>query len=170
MSKVLLDSNRIMVGIVAALMLLPMIGTGIHFWSQRRSSPQRASFAPTPPLSTEQLLQRRECLRCDLTNVNLSGMDLQDVNLSGANLSGANFSNSDLSGANFENTLLREVNFSNSQLANANFSNSDLENANFSDAILRNSILYGAQYESANFNQADLTGVEPLPNHTSSKE
>jgi len=42
----------------------------------------------------------KKCIKCDLTDLNLSGANLSGANLSGSNLSGAN-----LSGAN-----LKEVN------------------------------------------------------------
>ena len=54
----------------------------------------------------------KKCIKCDLTDLNLSGSNLSGSNLSGANLSGAN-----LSGANLSETNLKEVNLTYANLS-----------------------------------------------------
>jgi len=54
----------------------------------------------------------KKCIKCDLTDLNLSGSNLSGANLNGANLSGAN-----LSGANLSETNLKEVNLTYANLS-----------------------------------------------------
>ena len=54
----------------------------------------------------------KKCIKCDLTDLNLSGSNLSGSNLSGSNLSGAN-----LSGANLSETNLKEVNLTYANLS-----------------------------------------------------
>jgi len=54
----------------------------------------------------------KKCIKCDLTDLNLSGSNLSGSNLSGANLSGAN-----LSGANLSEANLKEVNLTYANLS-----------------------------------------------------
>ena len=54
----------------------------------------------------------KKCIKCDLTDLNLSGSNLSGSNLSGSNLSGSNLSGSNLSGSN-----LKEVNLTNANLS-----------------------------------------------------
>ncbi len=54
----------------------------------------------------------KKCIKCDLTDLNLSGANLSGANLSGANLSGAN-----LSGANLSEANLKEVNLTYANLS-----------------------------------------------------
>ena len=51
----------------------------------------------------------KKCIKCDLTDLNLSGSNLSGSNLSGSNLSGSNLSGANLSGANLSETNLKEV-------------------------------------------------------------
>ena len=64
----------------------------------------------------------KKCIKCDLTDLNLSG-----ANLSGANLSGANLKKIKLNGANLSRANLTDTNLTNTDLSKAN--------ANFKDAI-----------------------------------
>jgi uncharacterized protein YjbI with pentapeptide repeats len=81
-------------------------------------------------------LQNKECVRCDLRSLNLSGMDLTGFNLSGADLRGANLSNAVLLGANLTNANCRGADLTNAVLSRANLSGVDFENANLSGATL----------------------------------
>jgi len=54
----------------------------------------------------------KKCIKCDLTDLNLSGS-----NLSGSNLSGSNLSGSNLSGSNLSETNLKEVNLTYANLS-----------------------------------------------------
>jgi uncharacterized protein YjbI with pentapeptide repeats len=60
----------------------------------------------------KQLLQTKECLKCNLKganliNANLIGANLKDADLSYANLSGANLIGANLKGANITNTVFQ---------------------------------------------------------------
>ena len=59
----------------------------------------------------------KKCIKCDLTDLNLSGSNLSGSNLSGANLSGSNLSGANLSGANLSETNLKEVNLTYANLS-----------------------------------------------------
>ena len=59
----------------------------------------------------------KKCIKCDLTDLNLSGSNLSGANLSGANLSGANLSGSNLSGVNLSEANLKEVNLTYANLS-----------------------------------------------------
>ena len=59
----------------------------------------------------------KKCIKCDLTDLNLSGSNLSGANLSGSNLSGANLSGANLSGANLSETNLKEVNLTYANLS-----------------------------------------------------
>jgi len=59
----------------------------------------------------------KKCIKCDLTDLNLSGANLSGANLSGANLSGANLSGANLSGANLSGANLKEVNLTYANLS-----------------------------------------------------
>jgi len=51
----------------------------------------------------------KKCIKCDLTDVNLSGSNLSGANLSGANLSGANLSETNLKEVNLTYANLSEI-------------------------------------------------------------
>jgi len=59
----------------------------------------------------------KKCIKCDLTDLNLSGANLSGSNLSGSNLSGSNLSETNLSGANLSETNLKEVNLTYANLS-----------------------------------------------------
>jgi Ca-activated chloride channel homolog len=122
-------------------------------------TPWPSPVAPAPPISTERLISTKGCVHCNLSNVNLSGLDLSGANLADANLNGANLSNTILTHANLGGANLRDVNLSNSNLTNANLSRSDLTNANLSSSVLRGANLDSANLQDANFKNADTTGV-----------
>lgn len=61
----------------------------------------------------QQLLETKQCQRCNLRGVNLDGTDLTGANLSNANLSGADLNKTDLTGAYLEGTDLTDANLSN---------------------------------------------------------
>ncbi|MFB2921941.1 pentapeptide repeat-containing protein [Aerosakkonema funiforme] len=78
-----------------------------------------------------QLLQTKECSRCDLTGANLSGADLSfailtDANLTAANLQNANLSQADLSRANLSKANLSRSNLNRAYLTNANLDGTNL--------------------------------------------
>ena len=73
----------------------------------------------------------KKCIKCDLTDLNLSGSNLSGSNLSGSNLSGSNLSGSNLSGAN-----LSGANLSGANLSETNLKEVNLTYANLSEIII----------------------------------
>ena len=73
----------------------------------------------------------KKCIKCDLTDLNLSGVNLSGVNLSGSNLTGANLGGANLSGAN-----LSGANLSGANLSEANLKEVNLTGANLSEIII----------------------------------
>ena len=74
----------------------------------------------------------KKCIKCDLTDLNLSGSNLSGSNLSGSNLSGANLSGSNLSGANLSGANLSETNLKEVNLTYANLSEIIIDEKAFS--------------------------------------
>jgi uncharacterized protein YjbI with pentapeptide repeats len=103
---------------------------------------------------TRQLLETKQCKRCDLTRVGLvlvqlPGADLRGANLVGANLGQANLTGADLSGANLTGASLNGANLNGANLTGANLSGADLRvaylgGANLTGAQLDNALLQGA--------------------------
>jgi len=73
----------------------------------------------------------KKCIKCDLTDLNLSGVNLSGVNLNGSNLSGSNLSGANLSGSN-----LGGANLSGANLSEANLKEVNLTGANLSEIII----------------------------------
>ena len=69
----------------------------------------------------KQLLDTKECVRCNLAGANLSGAKLAGANLEGANLQGAN-----LEGANLEGAYLVGANLDKATLSKINLSHANL--------------------------------------------
>jgi len=97
----------------------------------------------------EQALDRRICVECDF-----SGMDLSDVNFKesflercdfeGANLQDANFKYADLKGANFRNANLTDAYLKGADLYNANLAGANLKGADLKNAALDGAYLAGS--------------------------
>ena len=77
------------------------------------------------------LKRSKECLDCDLSNINLSNSNYQKMNVTGSVLRNADFSNTNLEKANFTNTDLTEAEFDSANLQEANLQESILKSANF---------------------------------------
>jgi uncharacterized protein YjbI with pentapeptide repeats len=109
-------------------------------------------------------LRNKECVRCDLRSLNLSGLDLTGFDLSGSDLRGANLSNTVLQGANLTNANCRQADFSNAVLSKANLSGVDFEGANLSGATLYRAkakqpfILTDAQLENTQMPSGQIWG------------
>ena len=73
----------------------------------------------------------KNCIKCDLTDLNLRGSNLSGVNLSGSNLGGSNLSGANLSGAN-----LSGANLSGANLSETNLKEVNLTYANLSEIII----------------------------------
>lgn len=90
-----------------------------------------ASLCLTLPVKAEnpehlkQLRETKQCPKCDLSGVDLSGANLSFAVLTGANLSGAN-----LKGANLKNADLSRANLTKADLSYANLNKAYLTNAN----------------------------------------
>lgn len=72
------------------------------------------SFEPPQQKLVQQLINRKECIGCDLSGANLAGLDLSGTNLQSANLQGAN-----LEGTKLANAVLTDANLQNANLTNA---------------------------------------------------
>ena len=95
--------------------------------------------AQTDPLL--QLLQHKQCTRCNLNDADLVHADLHDVDLKEAQLKRANLSQAKLDGAD---------------LSGSDLSFSSLQGASLRGADLRGSVLYGTDLRSADLSGAQL--------------
>lgn len=89
----------------------------------------------------EKLKDKKECFKCDLSGLDLSGkkfskVDLEGADLSNCNLENTNFSNSNLKGVNFSGANLRDAKFKKADLYKAVFTNADLTGANLTAALI----------------------------------
>jgi uncharacterized protein YjbI with pentapeptide repeats len=125
----------------------------------------------------------------DLTNCDLSGMDMEGINIWSADLSGANISNANLSdallegvdftganatgaifdnadlftttliGATFDNASLRDTNMEDAYAIGGSFINADLRGADLYFANFRDANISGANFSGNFFNSFDLPGA-----------
>lgn len=95
----------------------------------------------------------------DLRNCNLSGINVPGINLYDADLSGANLSNANLSGAQLGGAELVGTNFTGANLDNADLFTSEMIGAIFDNASLRNTNLDDAYAPGGSFIHADLRGA-----------
>ncbi|MFB2895868.1 pentapeptide repeat-containing protein, partial [Aerosakkonemataceae cyanobacterium BLCC-F50] len=93
----------------------------------------------------KQLLETRQCIKCDLRGANLEKAKLEGANLEGANLAGAN-----LEGANLKSAYLVGANFSKANLTKAQLEAAKLMVADLSEANLQNADLQGVNFQGAN--------------------
>lgn len=112
---------------------------------------QQHSHLTTSGNIHHQLLDNRQCTKCDLRGANLRGMKLAGANLAGANLRGANLRGADLAGAN-----LRGADLESASLTGANLGNADLQGADLGNADLRGAYLGHANLQSAYLEDAYL--------------
>ena len=84
----------------------------------------------------EKLLQTNRCPDCDLSEVDLSGLNLRNAFLPRANLQKANLIGTDLRGAFLQEAKLQEAKLINADLRGANLNFADLTNANLTYANL----------------------------------
>jgi len=99
----------------------------------------------------QQLLETKECIRCDLQNAELAGVNLKKANLEGANLKGANLEGINLKEAYLIGANLEGVNLNDANLGGANLTLAQLTNATLVDADLQ-----GVNFQAANLKQANL--------------
>jgi uncharacterized protein YjbI with pentapeptide repeats len=125
-------------------------------------SPDRLSGAISNLTSGEvevlvkQLLETKECVRCNLAGANLSGAKLSEANLEGANLQGANLQDANLEAAYLVGANLDQANLSKVNLDHANLTLSSLQDAMLANAEMRAINLQGANAQGANLQDARL--------------
>ena len=112
--------------------------------------------------AVDQLIEKRECLRCDLRGADLSHKRLRGVNLTGAFLIGANLettdmSDADLSGAWLNGANLRRADLTGASLRGAHLIDADLTGAKLGKADLRGSMMARANLAEATLHEADLS-------------
>ncbi|TAE57120.1 MAG: hypothetical protein EAZ76_16440 [Nostocales cyanobacterium] len=105
-----------------------------------------------------QLLAKKKCENCSLSNAGLAMADLRGADLRGADLSGANLSGARLSGAD-----LTGANLSGASLFGANLTNAKLDSANLMGADLRTSYLMNVNLNNANLTAANFQGAIGIP-------
>jgi uncharacterized protein YjbI with pentapeptide repeats len=98
------------------------------------------------PSHFKQLIDTKNCPRCDLVGANLSGKDLSSANLVDANLRGAilsqanltqaNLVGADLTGVDVTGTKLRQANLLEAKLSGVNLHQADTHDAKFSPSNL----------------------------------
>ena len=92
--------------------------------------------------------------KCDLTDLDLSGIDLNDFSLINCD-----FSNSNLKNANLVSTELEDVNFIDANLEGVNLSDSYVEDVNFINTNLEGANLSGTCVVEVSLEGANLTDV-----------
>lgn len=107
---------------------------------------------------TQQLLNTKDCSRCDLNRAGLVYARLMGVNLSEASLIQANLSHSNLSAAN-----LSQAQLTGAVLFGADLTGADLSGANLQGADLRETILTGVNLTGANIEGAIFLGAVGIP-------
>lgn len=131
-------------------------------------SPDRLSNALSNPVSggvevlVKQLLETKECVRCNLAGANLSGAKLSEANLEGANLQGANLEGANLEAAYLVGANLDQANLSKVNLAHANLTLGSLQNATLEKAEMSAINLQGANAQGANLQEVRLTAPAML--------
>ena len=116
---------------------------------------ERAESGSARSALVKQLLETKECLRCNLPGANLSSADLKGVNLEGANLAGAN-----LQGAKLEGAYLVGANLDKANLTEANLKGVNLALGSVQEAVLQNADLRGLNLQGASLLRANLQGAK----------
>lgn len=103
--------------------------------------------------------RRAVLLRCDLSGLNLQGIDLSgadliDCDLGGSNLTGARLEGANLTGCRFADSLLNATRFAGANLSRAHFHMADLRGADLSEATLTE-----ARFETALLGTSPETGL-----------
>ena len=111
---------------------------------------------------TKQLLETKECVRCNLAGADLSGAKLAGANLEGVNLQGAN-----LEGATLETAYLVGANLDQANLSKVNLNHANLTLGSLQGTVLKNADmgainLQGANAQGANLQDAKLTAPAML--------
>jgi uncharacterized protein YjbI with pentapeptide repeats len=96
---------------------------------------------------------------CDLTDLELAGLDLSRSDLTEANLSGVNLRRTILDGSDLTQADIRDAVLEGTSLKNATLERTDLRNTDLTRAIFSPSTLEGSRLDGANLEQVDLSGV-----------
>ena len=107
----------------------------------------------------------KKCIKCDLTDLNLSGVNLSGVNLNGSNLSGSNLSGANLSGSN-----LGGANLSGANLSGANFSEANLKEVNLTGANLSEIIIDEKAFSTLDVSEHTFMNKSTLAEETKKKK
>ncbi|MEQ8996126.1 MAG: serine/threonine-protein kinase [Coleofasciculus sp. B1-GNL1-01] len=137
---------------LATLGIVALVGTTIIV-------PQ-PDIVPQSDRQVRQLLERNECVRCNLQGANLRAANLRDANLEGANLRDANLKYANLAGVNLSDAILEDAILENTFVWGANLSIVNLRNAKLINANLGLANLRAAKLENANLGRANLGGVD----------
>ncbi len=108
----------------------------------------------------KKLLETKECVECDLRDMDMRGADLTEASLTGVILHNADLRYSDLGKANLSKADLRKANLWSADLRGANLRGVDLSEAILLSADLRHTDLSGANLTDAHKHNAYLTGAK----------
>ena len=112
----------------------------------------------------------KKCIKCDLTDLNLSGSNLSGANLSGVNLSGSNLSGVNLSGSNLSGVNLSGVNLSGSNLSGVNLSEANLKEVNLTYANLSEIIIDEKAFSTLDVSEHTFMNKSTLAEETKKKK
>lgn len=101
-----------------------------------------------------------ECLRCDLTNVDLRKGFFQLANLIEADFSGSQLDEANMAGAQLQNAKMVKVSATHTNFSGAQLQGIDLRGANLSKAWFNWAWLAGAKLDGANFAGAVMLGAQ----------
>ena len=113
----------------------------LSYWEKttRKTTDDALSSIASRKLRTtnkQNLLTTKQCIKCDLTGMELPGANLRNAQLAGSYLGYTSFFSADLSYADLNYTDLSEADLRNASLMGSNLKNSILEGANLKDAKL----------------------------------
>jgi len=119
------------------------------------------------PQDLKKLIVTNECMKCDLSAIDMSFKDLSGADLYGANLEDANFVGADLEAANLSRVKAKGANFKGANLKFATLHTPDFTGANFEEADMTGARFEGSSgnffdnptIEDANFSGANLSNV-----------
>ena len=103
----------------------------------------------------DELLNKPESSKLDLSGRNLTGIDLSNFDLDGVNLSDADLTLANLSGAD-----LTDANLTGAILIRANLNNANLKHTILDEADLREATFVGAQFSWTELNKANLSHTD----------
>ncbi len=151
-------------GISKSLIVVILLLFGYHLFNNKNSKPPIVTDPiienPDPDILVEQLKQTKQCIKCDLSGVNLSAMYLEGVNLEGATLTNANLKGIHLKNANLTNANLTNTDLTNADLTNANLTNAKLNNADLTESYFGNADLINAKLNNANLTKTDFVNAD----------